>query len=305
VNFKIKTLALAIGASTLAIAMPSHALLITSTVESSVQFTAGVNGNTQGVTDGPTNSTDISFYGQTENPNLNINPFSGGGYVKGDSAGNSELKSLGPWYTQTAWLSSPFIMQTESNIVHKAVITNDTANMQNLNFNFLITAGTITSNSEQIQGNNYVSAGYSATIAVDGINLWNSAGLAKHDENGKSVTLSGTSLGGTAYSDSDWYSWDNYSDSLGLGFLSPGESLTIEYSLTTYVNEYFEDDGYSYTPYATIGDPFDFNSSPLFGADKFVEAGTSTNVPEPVGAALLGLGLAGLAFRRKSKTAKA
>lgn len=301
-NFKLKSLALAVGLSSATVALPSYALIITSTVESSASIT--VNGVSYTSNDGPGSTTSSSIVGEVINPARNMNPYAGNSTATGDASGNSSLRSNGPWYLQTAWLSSPFTMSTSSNLTHKAVITNDSAVAQNLDFNFLITAGTITSHSEQIQGANYVNAGYSANILINGISQWNSSAKATHDGLGKSVSLNGSNLGGTV--SEDWYSWDNHNDSLHLGLLNAGQSITIEYNLSTYVNEYFQDDGYSYTPYASIGDPFDFSTSPLFGEDKFVASTTTPpthNVPEPSGALLLGVGAAALAFRRRSKKA--
>lgn len=299
-KFKVKALSLAIGLSASSLAVPSYALLISSTVESSASITIN-NGQTYTDTNGPSQTSVNSAKFNT--PDYNY-PY-GGSSAQADISGNTQVLSMGPWYTQIAQhFSAPFTFETYANATYKAVITNDSTTTQNLNFNFMIAGGTITSRSEQIQNNNYITAGYSADILINGVNSWNSAAQAKHDSSGQSVSFSGTNLGGTA--SEDYYYWDNHSNSLSLGFLNPGQSLTIEYSLKTYVNEFFQDDGYSYTPYASIGDPFDFNASPLFAADKFVDAGTpSTNVSEPLGVALLGAGLAGLAFRRKSKAAKA
>lgn len=308
---KVKQLALAIGISFTALAaLPSHALIITNTVETSA--TINVNGDikTDKSSAGLSGSSDV--YG-TLIPVVpdNGEQWVGGSNAYGDYTGHSKLQSQGIHYEDAGFFALPLEINTSASVLHKAVITNDSSSAQNLDFSFLINAGGIgLGYSSLYESGSYINAGYSASITVDGISIWNSGakteltyGFASSDAN---VTFTGTSLGGAIESEyaKDSYIWDDYYGSLNLGVLGAGKSLTLEYQINTYVNEYFSTSGYSHTPHAYFEDPFQFNTSPLFAVDRFTTSAVdTTEVPEPAGTLLLGAGLAALVFRRR-KTRK-
>lgn len=298
-TMKLNSLAIAVGISVALAASSSHALLISSSVESSVAIT--LNGVTNQVTDGPGSSTNSSLW---EHPD---HRYVGGGEATGTEEGVNSLRSEGPWYAQIDHLydNLPLEYQTVSKVTHKAVITNDSSTAQNIDFDFLIDQGFISHGWSSIYGNadDFVTAGYSANISLNGNSLWYSAGESRADFNDYSLSLSGINMGGTASNGT--YSWDNFAGNLNLGLLNAGQAITLEYSLATYVNEYFQERGYSYTPHARIGDPFNFNTTPVFSPDNFIvtpaDPGNPTDVPEPAGTLLLGAGLAALAFRRRKE----
>ena len=285
---KINKLALVIGITFTAMASaPSHALIISTSVQSSAFVThSGLPATTD--MDGPA----ASVYSYAESYNSGTGGYT---YATGDDTGYSDLFTAASVYDETASVNAG------AQILHKAVITNDSASAQNIDFNFLIMGGRIDTFTGFWDGDsNTTNSGFSADIRVNGTSLWNATADISYNSSNVTLTLGGTDLGGTE----GWnnYSWGNYNGFLSLGSLAAGASLTLEYQLETYVNLYLSESGYAA---ARISDPFDFNSNPLFAVDNFittpVDTGNPTEVPEPAGTLLLGAGLAALAFRRRSR----
>ncbi len=154
-------------------------------------------------------------------------------------------------------------------------------------------------------GSNF-KAGYTANVAIDNTTtLFDSRAQVENDGITTQLTInSGTNLG-TYVQGEDTYKWDIYNGTVNFQ-LNPGVSRTLVYSLSTYVDEFLTD-GYSYTPKAELSDPFVFGATPLFANERFVTSavGPVGEVPEPASVALIGIGLAGLAFRKKTRKSNA
>jgi len=310
-NINVNKLALAIGITFTALAAtPSYALLI-STSSTSVKASTSntVNGTTTTDTDGPANSATSessynwtkAYWGGTFVGNTKVS------YATGDSTGSSELWSAGAgWQSEERFSNSPtFTLDAHASVLHSAVITNNTSVSQIIDFKYLIVAGGISIDYIGESPNSFANAGYSADIRVNGNSLWASNAQIGITGGSRTFTQGGTSLQGSLLNNDKIYEWDNFNGSLSLGYLAAGASLTLDYQLSTYVNQFWADVGYGLHPYAEISDPFDFNTNPLFAADNFTatpaNTGNPTDVPEPAGTLLLGAGLAALAFRRRKE----
>lgn len=304
-NINVNKLALAIGVSFTALAaMPSYALLISSNVKASTSVT--INGTTD------TDSINSASYAYSESA-LNLAPSvraHGSSAAYGYDTGETGLKSYGSPFLDRNYLSTNLDLSSNASVLHTAVITNDSSAGQHIDFSFLILSGALGLgySSNYNDGNTLIQSGYSADIRVNGVSLWNSAAnlTAVNDWwNGQDLSTSGTALGALTKNGVS-YEWGSYAGSLDLGYLAAGSSLTLEYQLSTYVNQYLADAGYAHTPEARFDDPFSFSSTPIFDQSNFVatDNGTPpTETPEPAGTLLFGAGLAALAFRRKSRKA--
>lgn len=306
---KINKLALAIGITFSTIAsMPSYALLITSSSTSTTSVS--INGSTATNTDGPAaNTYSETSHSQTLTPAPHINGLNihGSSSAYGKDTGESGLKSYGNPFMDRGFLGESLDLKSSAQVLHTATITNDTSVGQNVDFSFLILSGELGLGYSSNYGdvNTLIQSGYTADIRLNGVSLWNSAAslTAVNDWwNGQGLSTSGTTIG-ALNGEGTSYQWGNYSGALNLGFLAAGASLTLEYQLNTYVNEYLADAGYAHTPQARFDDPFAFSTRPIFDVSNFVtsNSGTPTDVPEPAGTLLLGAGLAALAFRRRSR----
>ncbi|HQX59367.1 MAG TPA: PEP-CTERM sorting domain-containing protein [Burkholderiaceae bacterium] len=115
-------------------------------------------------------------------------------------------------------------------------ITNDSASARAATFNFFITPGLLSNNvGSALTGSDYVSAGLTFDIQVNGVSKW-----------GSSATLSSTALtstpqfqttGTNLYSPDatgTYYSIAGGSQSIDLGVINAGESITLSYTLDTF-----------------------------------------------------------------------
>lgn len=305
---KIAPISLAIGLAFAA--SPSYALIVSVTASTSANVV--VNGLAENAFDGP--SGDAASALNAEARSVDVGYYSGVGsaYASADAQGRSQLSSNGPGYTPGSFLESPLSLNVRSSILQTAIITNDTSFAQQVDFNFLIGAGGLYTTYGVSGGGSVFNVGYTADIRVNGNTQWGShASLETNANEFNTLTRDGAFLNGNSLSDINAqlalggsYYWDAYSSNLNLGVLGAGQSLTVDYALSTYVNIYLDAEGYSSFPHASIGDPFDFNSTPVFAPEQFVTA-VVPSVPEPETVAMFGVGLAALAFRRKSRKAQA
>jgi len=193
-----------------------------------------------------------------------------------------------------------------------AQITNSSNTTQNLSFNFLIPKAyletTIMYSWKPFTGGYYENASFSADIRADGVSIWNSAAELRYDQSGATLNESGTNLGLTKYNLESWivgeaYETNAYNGLLNLGAIGANSTITLEYLLTAKAetNTEFYQALAGYGAKASIGDPFNFNNTPFFAEENFIANNSGTSVPEPSQIALIGTGLAALAFRRKNK----
>ncbi|WP_062059356.1 PEP-CTERM sorting domain-containing protein [Cellvibrio sp. OA-2007] len=297
---KVNKLALAIGiAFTTLAAAPSYALLISTSVKASTSVS--INGTTNA------DSISSSTYALSESGLNTESPVRANASASayGKDTGESGLKSYGSPFLDRSFLSTNLDLSSNASVLHTATITNDTGTGQNIDFSFLILSGELGLGYSDTysDGSTLIQSGYSADIRVNGTSLWDSsASLTAVNDwwNGQSLTTNGTTLGALS-GDGVTYQWGSYAGVLNLGYLAAGASLTLEYQLNTYVNQYLADAGYAHTPEARFDDPFGFGSTPIFDASNFVttSSGAPSTVPEPANTLLLGAGLAALAFRRR------
>jgi len=289
VNFKFKSIALAIGLSAGSIiAAPSYAVPVQVEVLAQVSATS----------DGVTNS-------DSQGPASSANAWASSNNVSGSASGNDS-----GWSSLTASAYGANNFTVSSKLRQVATVTNDFSSAQNFSFNFLISRGGISTSNLNLTGSDFLNASYSATIMVNGVSIWNTAAQVATTALGSELYKTGTDLGG--YESSSYYSWNPFSSSINLGEFDAGETFTLEYTINAFVGGMVSDCEYSSSGYgygygygygcyhnarAQFGDPFDFNAM----NDKTITASPATSVSEPMGGLLLGAGLLGLAFRRRAK----
>lgn len=323
-NLKLKKLALCIGVSfTVMAATPTYALLVSTTVTTSTS--TSINGITTSDTSGPAASSE-------SHTSANSGRYGGAlayahSAARADNTGFSSLTST----SNTDFLIDGYAtIQTSAQSLHTTTVKNDSDVGQAINFDFIISSGSLglgwivldgmwdpTSDASGL----FIQSGYSADIRLNGTSLWSSGASLTNNitvwsEEGQwregELTHTGTAAplnnAGAQYDENSSqysYSWADYYGNLSLGYLAPGASFTLEYQLSTYINEVMNTIGYANAPRATIGDPFNLNGTPIYDANSFnaVNASPVSKAPEPAPLLLLGAGLMGLAFRRKSRKA--
>jgi hypothetical protein len=294
VNFKIKTLSLAIGVSISTLAVPSYALPINVQSTSQIKFGPNVIKS-----DGPNSWV----YSETSSSGLNTSLY-GYGKAQVDPLGNSNIIAL----------ASDTSLDITSIVHQTAQITNSTGTAQSLSFNFVIPetllSTTIMYSWQPLTSGYYENASYNANILLNGASIWNSAANLHFDATGINLTSTGTNLGLSLDTNLLWMTGETYRSSqynglLDLGTINTGSSFTLEYILSvtattnTDMNELQALAGYGAT--AKFGDPFTFNNTPFFTEESFIANNNSSSAPEPSGLVLIGSGLAALAFRRKTR----
>jgi PEP-CTERM motif len=230
------------------------------------------------------------------------------GFYAGDA-------STGVFNVRAAHSGTPGITKTE--LTYTNTITNTLATAQSVSFSFYVYAGSINSR------NGLATSGASFASAIDwsGQALW-STQLAITSGRFFSPTDPATRTINNSASAADFVystntssvglgsyvgSWGDYTKTLGLGILNPGESKTLTYSIST-------------TSYAEVGNIRGYGGAAGFGGDPLsfdlspLPAGVRTGVtlaavtavsavPEPSTYAMTGLGLAlmGVVIHRRRK----
>lgn len=175
--------------------------------------------------------------------------------------------------------------------------TNNTANTQNLNYNFSIDGASLVLG--DWAGASGMLASYAIDITLNGTSLFSSGALLEGGSPGHTLTKTGTDLG-DAFFDSGavfGYDFNAYIGTLDLGSLLAGESFTLAYEMTVIASSYGGETGAA----ASIGDP---NS--LEGGGRGLSGAIGVNpVPIPAAVWLFGSGLVGLIGFGKRKMAAA
>ncbi len=248
---------------------------------------------------------DYNSYGQDPN-------------TRGAAAGNDS----GWMYSRSGGQGSYF---SHYSIVTQSVdLQNDSGFDQNYIYDFAINFGSLSAyNFSFNTALEYSIAGYEVEIAVNNSAMWQSSFTVTTDLASGSVG-SGTGVSLAAYSNgNNYFSWPEYTGNLGLGLLGNGQSLTLTYSIKTFVagnhatscNGYgsSECNGYGYggygnygylnfsgDTYAQFGDPNSFSGTPVAFNSQNIRP-QRDDIAAPGTLALAGLGLAGLAFRRRKQ----
>ncbi len=238
---------------------------------------------------------------------------------------------LGWMYSRSGGQGSYF--SHYSVVTQNVELQNNSGSAQYYNYNFAINFGSLSAYDFGFtNATEYSTAGYEVVIAVNNVALWQSAFVLQTNQaNGTLGSGTGTTLASYAIGES-YFSWPEYFSNLDLGLLNIGQSLQLSYSIKTFVagnhatscygygdvpsavesqlsaltadencdGGYGEYGGMSFNgdTYAQFGDPNGFNSTPvMFKEDSFTARAQGVAAPGTL--ALAGLGLAGLAFRRR------
>lgn len=198
----------------------------------------------------------------------------------------------------------------ESTVIYARTLTNTDSFAQSVSFSYYVFAGEISARMGYVGTSG---ASFFAGIDWGGTDVWSTKleliGAPQFDSTvGSAIVTNSPSASDFAYSTSVTKdavgNWNDYSKTLGLGILAPGESRTLTYTMST-VSYSGEGNFAGYGGGLGFGgDPLSFNTSPL---PKDIFTGvtlTAAPVPEPSTYAMLGLGLACLALaKRRSATA--
>jgi hypothetical protein len=215
--------------------------------------------------------------------------------------------STGVFNVRAAHSGAPGTSKTE--LTYTNTITNTLSTAQNVSFSFFVYAGSINSrNGLATSGANFASAIDWSGQALWSTNLAITTGRFYVPDPPTATINNSASAADFVYSTSGsgTYvgSWGDYTKTLGLGILNPGESKTLTYSMST--TSYSEAGNYrGYGGAAGFaGDPLSFDLSPLpAGVQTGVTLGAVTAVPEPSAYAMAGFGFAimGLVVKRRRK----
>ncbi|GAA0357530.1 hypothetical protein GCM10009092_22180 [Bowmanella denitrificans] len=320
VIFRPKSLSLAVATILGVAVMPAQATLLNYTISTETGYQIGdplYDEDSNSDSDPSWSSSYIDRYGSDA-----------------DTSGGASGNDVGWMYSRSYGVGAHY--HQFSTVTQSVDVLNSSGLAQLYSYDFSINRGSLDAeNYGFTTSEEFSTAGYIVDISVDGNSLWSSMFTLDTDINGSQATYSGTMLGSYQNGDS-YYWWSAFSDTLNLGVWGAGESFNLTYSITTFVqgnhlkscdNGYgnygtanlasvsavTEDCGYgeygeygswgSYTgyTYAQFGDPNGFSTVPVAFNDNNIRQ-NSTSVPEPASIALLGAGLAGLAFRRRRKT---
>jgi PEP-CTERM motif len=215
--------------------------------------------------------------------------------------------STGVFNVRAAHSGTPGITKTE--LTYSNTVTNTLATAQNVSFSFFVYAGSINS----LQGFATSGANFASVIDWSGAALW-STSLAIttgrfFPQDPPTATINNSASAAdfvysTSGSTSSVGSWGDYTKTLGLGILNPGESKTLTYSMST--TSYSEAPNYQGYGGAAgfAGDPISFDLSPLpAGVQTGVTLGAVTAVPEPSAyvMAVFGLAMIGVVTTRRRR----
>lgn len=314
-------------AGVLGVQLPSlQAGALTFNIDTKSGYSIGPGGSTASSEDSQTDSTNSSVYIKYGDYGTDPHTY---GTAKGDNSG---------WmYTYAFGQGSTYAHTSE--VVQNVEFTNDSGSAQDYLYNFLITWGSLTAyNYNFTTQDEYSRAGYLVDIMLNGNSVWSSAFELLTDINGTTTAGSGPMLGSYS-SGSSYYSWSPYSGQINLGVLAAGASFELSYKIRTYVDgnhlttcygygneptgeqiglmateEPACDSGYGYGgygyggyldyagyTYAQFGDPFNFDGNAAGFTQNNLVGRTPGSVSEPGSLAILGAGVAALAFRRRQK----
>lgn len=186
---------------------------------------------------------------------------------------------------------------------YQTVITNNSAVAQAYNFNFFLDAGRLYTTGNYV-GNVGLHSDFTAAISFGSNQVWGSSGHLFTNAGNSSFSYTGTDIG---YS-TNWLdfaggsvSFAAYTGSVSLGYLNPGESAVLNYSLAASASIDGTIDGYYGGAYTSLGDPFSAQQNPLPAGNTFA---VTPAVPEPETVAMMGLGLGVVALASRRKKSK-
>ncbi|WP_290641132.1 PEP-CTERM sorting domain-containing protein [Aquabacterium sp.] len=134
-------------------------------------------------------------------------------------------------------------------------ITNTSAVAQHATFNFYITPGLLQNEIRSDLSSNgyYVAAGINFNILRNGASVWNSQAALRTDASGTTYSHSGANI--LTQSDATTYTIAGGAYSVDLGVINAGQSINLQYTLSTYANGNAPSTGYFTAPSQTVNVP--------------------------------------------------